>query len=85
MSLGKKIAQLRKLRDWKQEDLAQKLNVHKSHISRWESGRMTPRVDALQRLAEIFGVSLEDITGEHSNPVLDRDANQMVRDIELAE
>lgn len=83
MSLGKKVAQLRKLRDWTQEELAQKVNVHKSHVSRWESGHMTPRVETLQRLSEIFNVGLEELTGEHSNPVLARDANQMVRDIEL--
>jgi len=34
-------------------------------------------------LSEIFDVGLEELTGEHSNPVLARDANQMVRDIEL--
>ena len=37
-TLQKKIAKLRKLRDWTQDDLAKKMEVHKSHVSRWELG-----------------------------------------------
>lgn len=38
MDVAKKIAKLRKLKDWTQDDLAKKMEVHKSHVSRWELG-----------------------------------------------
>lgn len=62
MHVGKKVAQLRKLRDWTQEHLAQRMSVHKSHVSRWESGQMALKLETLERLAEVFGVSLDELT-----------------------
>lgn len=84
--VGKKVAQLRKLKDWTQDDLAKMLNVHKSHVSRWESGRMLPKVDTLKRLAEVLGVGLDELTGDFSSSAVNRDVSQMVRDLDsLAE
>ncbi len=86
MLVGKKVAQLRKLKDWTQDDLAKMLNVHKSHVSRWESGRMLPKVDTLKRLAEVLGVGLDELTGDFSSSAVNRDVSQMVRDLDsLAE
>jgi len=79
MQIGKKVAQLRKLRDWTQEQLAQKMSVHKSHVSRWESGQMAIKVDTLQKLAEVFGVALDEIT--NGMPAVPG-ANQFLRDFE---
>ena len=43
MTLGQKIAALRKKRGWTQDYLAEKVNVNGRHVSRWENGRMHPR------------------------------------------
>lgn len=83
MHVGKKVAKLRKLRDWTQDDLAKKMDVHKSHVSRWELGHMVPRVDTLQKLAEIFGVGLQDLTNEFAEVSTDPDATHLLRDLEM--
>lgn len=79
MHVGKKIAQLRKLRDWTQEQLAHKMGVHKSHVSRWESGQMALKIETLERLAEVFGISLDDLT--NSSPA-GPGSTQLLQDFE---
>ncbi len=64
MNLGKKIAVLRKTRDWTQDELGQKVNVHKTVVSRWELGHMVPRFDTLKKLAEAFGVDINELAQE---------------------
>ena len=79
MQVGKKVAQLRKLRDWTQEQLAQKMNVHKSHVSRWENGQMSLKLETLEKLAEVLETNLEDLTS--SAPAVPG-AVQLVQDYE---
>lgn len=38
MKLSDKLIKLRKIKGWSQEDMAEKLNVSRQAISRWESG-----------------------------------------------
>lgn len=38
MKLSEKIVRLRKINGWSQEDLAEKINVSRQAISRWEGG-----------------------------------------------
>jgi transcriptional regulator with XRE-family HTH domain len=64
MSLGRTIARLRKLKDWKQSDLAERLEVHSSHVTRWEQDRVRPRVSTVEKLAEVFEVSIEELLAE---------------------
>lgn len=68
MSLGKNIAELRKWRELTQRDFAEKLGVSQSHVARWESNRSQPRVKALEQIAEVLGVTAEEImSGDQSN------------------
>ncbi len=64
MSLGRTIAKLRVLKDWTQTDLAEKLGMSPNHVSRWEQGHMRPRRKTLEKIAQVFGVALEELTGE---------------------
>ena len=43
MQIGNKINQLRKLSGMTQEQLAEKLNVSRQTISKWESGSSSPK------------------------------------------
>jgi len=61
MDLGAKIAELRKQRGWTQKHFASKIGVHSHHVTRWESNRMRPSSTTLQRIAEVFGVKLDDL------------------------
>ncbi len=57
--LADKILELRKQNGWSQEELAEKVNVSRQSISKWEGAQSIPDVDKLMALSEIFGVSVD--------------------------
>lgn len=59
MKLGDKIKKMRKDRKWSQADLADKLSIHVTHVSRIETERFTPSLDLLKKLAEVFEVTTD--------------------------
>ncbi|KRE60031.1 helix-turn-helix transcriptional regulator [Nostocoides sp. Soil756] len=59
MALGERIKTLRKEHGWSQADLATRLNADAGQISRYENGKITPSVEAVIRLADIFDVSCD--------------------------
>lgn len=60
-SIGANIKMFRKLSGLTQEKLAEKCNVTRETISKWERGEVSIIADTLVKLAEIFGVSESDI------------------------
>ncbi len=64
-NLGKTIQKLRKENCLSQTELAHQLDVpSQSKISSWESGTCIPDVLEAQKLAQLFGVSLEHLLNE---------------------
>ena len=61
MELGKKIKQLRFKAGLTQEQLAEKLNIGAQSVSKWENAVSMPDIASLPLLAEIFGVSVDDL------------------------
>lgn len=59
MILADKILNLRKKNGWSQEELAEKLNVSRQSVSKWESAQSTPDLERLLQMSTIFGVSLD--------------------------
>ena len=59
MILADKIIDLRKKNGWSQEDLAEKLDVSRQSISKWESAQSIPDMGKILRLSELFGVSTD--------------------------
>ena len=59
MILADKIILLRKKSGWSQEELAEKLNVSRQSISKWEGAQSVPGMDKILQLSEIFGVSTD--------------------------
>ena len=59
MSLGDKIAELRRQRGWSQENLAERLGVTRQSVSKWESGASVPDLDKIIGLSELFGVTTD--------------------------
>lgn len=55
------LVQLRKLRRFTQEDLAEKIGVTRQAVAKWEAGETIPDLDKCKVLAEIFEVSLDDL------------------------
>lgn len=46
-----------------QEALAEKLNVSRQSVSKWETGSATPDLERLIAMAELFNMSLDELTG----------------------
>jgi transcriptional regulator with XRE-family HTH domain len=57
----KTIKQLRETKKLTQLELARQIEVTPSTIYNWESGRVEPRVGQLRKLAEVFGVRMDEI------------------------
>ena len=70
--LSKNITKLRKSKGLTQVDFAKQLHVTQSAVSHWESGRSIPDTVQLFRIAEFFGVSVEELSqmkSSESEPV----------------
>lgn len=55
--LGRQVALLRDRFGYTQEDLATKLGVSKQTVSNWETGLKSPRMGAIEKMADLFKVS----------------------------
>ena len=55
------IVRLRKLNQMTQEDIAEALGVSRQAVAKWESGETIPDLEKCKLLAELFGVSLDDL------------------------
>ena len=55
------LVHLRKLKRMTQEDVAEKVGVTRQAIAKWESGETVPDLEKCRLLADLFGVSLDDL------------------------
>ena len=70
MELGKQIYELRKKANFSQEQLAEKVGVSRQTISKWELGETAPDIKQAQVLSQVFGVSLDELTGNDTKEVI---------------
>lgn len=68
MTLAEKILSLRTGKGMSQDDLAEKLEVSRQSVSKWETGQSTPDLDKIIRLADLFGVSVDELVREGERP-----------------
>lgn len=61
MEFHVKLQELRKQNNLTQEQLAQKLFVSRTAISKWESNRGYPSIESLKNLSKLFSISLDDL------------------------
>ena len=59
MILAEKIAQLRKQNGWSQEELANRLQVSRKAVSKWEGGASIPDLDKILKLSALFEVTTD--------------------------
>ena len=64
LTLGERIAQHRKRLGLTQEALAEKLSITAQAVSKWENGQSCPDITTLPRLADIFGISTDELLGK---------------------
>lgn len=63
MNFAEKLRYLREKNGYSQEGLAEKLNVSRQVITKWENGTGVPKLNNLLMLADCFDVSLDELTG----------------------
>lgn len=60
---AQRLAQLRKERSMTQEQLAQELGITAQAVSKWENGQSYPDILLLPKLAEVYGVRVDELLG----------------------
>ena len=61
MTLGEKIVNLRSNVGLSQEELAEKVNVSRQSVSKWEMNQALPQIDKVLMLCELFGISTDEL------------------------
>lgn len=59
MEFSEKLLTLRKAKDLTQEQLAEKLNVSRQSVSKWESGQAAPELDKIVAMSVVFDVTTD--------------------------
>ena len=61
MDFGRKLQELRRSMGLTQEELAARIYVSRTAVSKWESGRGYPSIDSLKAIADFFSVTVDDL------------------------
>jgi len=69
MEFGEKVQKLRNQNKWTQEQLAEKLYVSRTAVSKWESGKGYPNIDLLKDIAKLFNKTIDELLS--SEEILD--------------
>ena len=64
MTFGEKLKQLRKDNNLTQEDLAEKIFVTRTAVSKWETDKALPAIDSLKLLSALFRVGIDDLISD---------------------
>ena len=67
MLFNEKLKMLRKESGFTQEELAEKLNVSRQAITKWESGEGTPDIENLKLISNLFNTTIDDLIKEEKN------------------
>ena len=63
MKFNENLKYLRKEEKMTQEALAEKLNVSRQAVTKWESGQSLPDIENLKQMADLFGVTMDSLVG----------------------
>lgn len=87
MILADKIIRLRKKNGWSQEELADKMNVSRQAVSKWEAAQTTPDLEKILQLGNLFGVTTDYLLKDElvDEEFVEGVAETPIRKISLAE
>ncbi len=81
--LGGNISAWRKAKGMTQEEFAEKLGVTPQAVSKWENGVSCPDIMLLPKIAEIFGVSIDELMGVKTPPKPEAEENTVRKNRKL--
>lgn len=70
ITLGKKIAQLRRQKNMTQDTLAEKMGVSPQAVSKWENDQTCPDISILPALAKLFEVTVDELLSNETAPAV---------------
>ena len=74
VEFNEKLQELRKARGLTQQELADRLYVSRTAVSKWESGRGIPSIDSLRSIARFYSISLDELmSGEELLTIAEED------------
>ena len=82
MNIGTKIIELRKTKGWSQADLADKIEVSRVIVGKYERNEAAPSIDIAKKMADTFGISLDYLVGEGQNAQFDKKTLIRMQEIE---
>ena len=83
MTFGEIIKKLRTDKGLTQDELAEKIYVTRTAISKWESGRGFPNIESLKAISKYFSVSLDELlSGEEILAIAENDNKQKERTLD---
>ena len=88
MIFADKLMDLRKKNGWSQEELAEKLNVSRQAVSKWESAQSVPDMNRIIQLSELFGVSTDYLLKDEMEQVdVSREtaSDSLIRTVDMEE
>ena len=59
--ISRNLKSLRKKNQYTQEDIAEKINVSRQSVAKWENGESTPDIESCIKLANLYNVKLDDL------------------------
>lgn len=65
--LAKQLKSARLNKNFTQQEVANKLNISRQSISKWENGSSTPDINTLKILASFYEISIQDLTKENES------------------
>ena len=80
MNISEKIQILRRDKEWSQDELAEKLNVSRQSVSKWESGKALPDSEKILAMANLFDVSTDFLLKDEQEPVFVDDEKEQTKD-----
>lgn len=75
MTLGERIQKYRKMKGLSQEELGKLLHISRQKISKWESNLSSPDIQNRKAMADVFGISLEELLDESKKIKTDQSTN----------
>jgi transcriptional regulator with XRE-family HTH domain len=82
INIGERITQLRKAKNWSQDELAKAIEASRVMIGKYERGDNMPSIEVIARLAKTFGVSVDFLIGEGMNASYDKEMVKRLDDME---
>ena len=59
--ISRNLKSLRKKNQYTQEDIAEKINVSRQSVAKWENGESNPDIESCIKLANLYNVKLDDL------------------------